>query len=48
VTKVPAFTSLTLLRTGEPVQYSYADGTLVIPNPAAGPDGLHEVFEIIF
>ena len=46
VTDVPKVASVKLLRTGEAVKYTYENGTLVIPNPNAGPDGLHEVIEI--
>jgi len=48
VTEVPKVTSVKLLRTGERLDYTFKDGTLVIPNPDAGPDGLHEVIEIKF
>jgi acetyl esterase/lipase/alpha-L-fucosidase len=46
VTEVPEIKSLKLLRTGEAVDYTFEHGVLVIPNPDAGPDGLHEVFEL--
>jgi alpha-L-fucosidase/acetyl esterase/lipase len=48
VKDIPRFASVKLLRNGEPVEYTYNNGTLLIPNPAAGPDGLHEVIEVTF
>ena len=44
---VPKIASVKLLRTGEAVDYSYENGVLILPNPAAGPDGLHEVIELV-
>lgn len=38
--------SVKLLRTGEKVAYSFQNNELVIENPDANPDGLHEVFEV--
>ncbi|WNC69154.1 alpha-L-fucosidase [Thalassotalea nanhaiensis] len=46
VQSVPAVTSVTLLRTGETIEFSYKNGELVIDNPPAGPDGLHEVIKL--
>jgi len=46
VQNVPSIQSITLLRTGESIDFNYNDGALVIENPAAGPDGLHEVIKI--
>jgi len=48
VTEIPKATSVKLLRTSESLDYTFKDGTLVIPNPDAGPDGLHEVIEVKF
>jgi len=48
VSDVPTVTSAKLLRTGETVEFSYGNGVLTIPNPDAGPDGLHEVIEVGF
>jgi alpha-L-fucosidase len=48
VADVPKIKSVNLLRTGEKVDYTYENGILEIPNPDAGPDGLHEVIEIQF
>lgn len=48
VTDVPKIKSVNLLRTGQTVEYTYNNGVLTIPNPNAGPDGLHEVIEIKF
>ena len=48
VTDVSNIKSVKLLRTGEPVKYTYANGILTIMNPDAGPDGLHEVIEVKF
>ena len=48
ITDVPKIKSVKMLRTGETVDYSYKDGELLIPNPDAGPDGLHEVIEVKF
>lgn len=48
VTDVPEVQSVKLLRTGKSIDYSYKDGVLQIPNPNAGPDGLHEVIEVRF
>lgn len=46
VRDIPKIRSAKLLRTGERVNYSYEDGVLIVPNPDAGPYGLHEVIEI--
>ena len=48
VTEVPKVKSVKLLRTGKAVDYSYKNGVLTLPNPDAGPDGLHEVIEVVF
>tara|TARA_B100000809_G_scaffold266806_1_gene331791 strand:- start:7355 stop:10270 length:2916 start_codon:yes stop_codon:yes gene_type:complete len=48
VTDVPKVTSIKLLRTGEKVNYTFENDVLLISNPDAGPDGLHEVIEIKF
>ncbi|MEW6997830.1 alpha-L-fucosidase [Colwelliaceae bacterium BS250] len=48
VQDVPAVTSVTLLRTGKAIEFSYKDGELVIDNPEAGPNGLHEVIKLTF
>jgi hypothetical protein len=48
VTEVPKVRSVKLLRTGKTVDYTYENGVLIIPNPDAGPDGLHEVVEVKF
>ncbi|MBK1875889.1 alpha-L-fucosidase [Pelagicoccus mobilis] len=48
VNNVPRITSAKSLRTGEAVPFRYEAGTLMINNPSAGPDGLHEVIEIRF
>jgi len=48
VENVPALASVKLLRTGESLNYEYEDGNLILPNPDAGPDGLHEIIEISF
>jgi alpha-L-fucosidase len=48
VRDVPKLQSVKLLRTGERVSYYYEHGALVISNPAAGPNGLHEVIELKF
>jgi len=48
VTDVPKIKSVKLLRTGQSVNYTYKNGVLIIDNPDAGPDGLHEVIEIQF
>ncbi len=45
---VPLVKSVNLLRTGDSIDYTYEDGVLMIPNPDAGPDGLHEVIELKF
>jgi len=46
VSDVPTFTSIKWLRTGETVEHTYENGVLTLPNPTAGPDGLHEVIEL--
>ena len=48
VSDVPAVKSVKLLRTGKALKFTCENGTLVIPNPDAGPDGLHEVIEVTF
>jgi hypothetical protein len=48
VTDVPKAVSVKLLRTGESLDHSHENGVLVVPNPDAGPDGLHEVIEVKF
>jgi len=46
VQNVPAVKAVTLLRTGETVGFQYYSGELIINNPPAGPDGLHEVIKL--
>jgi len=46
VQDVPAIKTVTLLRTGETIEFHYNNGELVIENPTAGPDGLHEVLKL--
>jgi len=46
VQDVPAIKTVTLLRTGETIEFHYNKGELVIENPAAGPDDLHEVLKL--
>lgn len=46
VQNVPAVKTVTLLRTGETLGFQYYGGELIINNPAAGPDGLHEVIKL--
>ena len=48
VSEVPKVTSAKLLRTGEKVDFTFENGVLNLPNPDAGPDGLHEVIEVKF
>ncbi len=48
VQDVPVIKAVTLLRTGESIEFSYIEGELVIDNPPAGPDGLHEVIKLTF
>ena len=48
VADVPRIKSVTLLRTGEALEFTYEKGTLTLANPAAGPDGLHEVIKLTF
>ena len=48
VSEVPTVKTVKLLRTGEAVDFMYKNGVLTIPNPDAGPDGLHEVLAVTF
>jgi len=40
--------TVTLLRTGESLEYSINGNSLELNNPLAGPEGLHEVVKVEF
>ncbi|MGE4488487.1 MAG: hypothetical protein AB7E95_02960 [Kiritimatiellales bacterium] len=46
IEEMPTVASVKLLRTGKALDYTYENGVLTLPNPYAGPDGLHEVVEV--
>ncbi|NLR93859.1 alpha-L-fucosidase [Flammeovirga agarivorans] len=47
IQNVPKVLSVTLLRTGAKVKYQYNDRELIIDNPPANKDGLHEVIKVV-